>query len=412
MDKLPRELLREVLQYLPRSDLPSVRLLTRTLAAEAEPFLFHTIPLWIELKSLEALTGISEHPRLSQYVKEIVFSPLRFLEHEDRSLYQAGVRDSLEYQSASLSSHILRLGHHMAAYDSFRAGQHYLAANCSDVKVLSHAFGKLPQFKSLIVDFFSMTAAIRLYKAFGGYDSKEFKPDVIACDGEYSLLVLFKALASSKVAISTFRIGHSQALDSTWLDPDTLRKRFEALNSPVVYAKRTISLALWKTFTRTDEHRFRETLRDLRTFEVDEIQPDGVDHVDVDQFKIGIGTILRWGSNIESIVLPSIGVYASGNPPMPSMVGLFPNYGLKKLQKLRLESFTTTLSYFTLFFRRQGKQLKEIEFNDVDISDADWPTALHRLRAMKFPDLVTFEVDSVNVYDYITGVTDDNPFIE
>lgn len=410
MDKLPRELLRELLQYLPRSDLPSVRLLTRTLAVEAEPFLFHTIPLWIELKSLEALTGVSEHPRLSQYVQEITFSPIRFIEHEDRSLYQAGVRDSLEYETASLSSHILRLGHHMAAYDSFRAGQHYLAAKSSDVKVLSHAFGKLPQFKSLVVDYFSMIAATRLYKAFGGYDPKKYKPGLVARDGEYSLPVLFKALANSKVAISTFRIGNSQAYE---LDLDTYLNRLESLQiSPVFYGKRTISLALWKTFTRIDEHHFRETLRDLRTFEVDERQTDGVGRDDIDQLMTGIGTILRWGSNIESIVLPSIGADASDDLPMPSMVGLFPNYGLNKLQKLKLESFTTTLSYFTVFFHRQGKRLKEIEFDYVTISDAEWSTALLRLRAMKFPDLVTFYVDFVNACDYITGKTDVNPFTD
>ena len=409
MDKLPRELLRELLQYLPRTDLPSVRLLNRTLAAEAEPYLFHSIPLWIELKSLEALTGVSEHPRLSRYVKEITFSPLRFIEHEDRSLYQAGVRDSLEYESASLSSHILRLGHHMAAYDSFRAGQHYLAANSSDVKILSHAFGKLPQFKSLVVDYFSLIAATRLYKAFGGYDSKKYKPGLVARDGEYSLPVLFKALANSKVAISTFRIGHSQTYE---LDPDTFRNRLESLQiSPVFYGKRTISLALWKTFARIDEYRFRETLRDLRTFEVEERQTDGVGRGDIDQLMTGIGTILRWGSNIESIVLPSIGADASDDLPMLSMVGLFPNFGLKNLQKLKLQSFTTTLSYFTVFFHRQGKRLKEIEFEYVRISDAEWSTALLRLRAMKFPDLVTFYVDFVNACDYITGKTDVNPVI-
>ena len=413
MDKLPPELLRQLLQYLPRSDLPSVRLLTRTLAVEAEPFLFHTIPLWIELKSLEALTSISEHPRLSQYVKEVEFSPLRFIEHEDRSLYQAGVRDSLEYQPASLSSHILRLGHHMAAYDSFRAGQHYLATNSSDVKVLSHAFGKLPQFRSLVVDPFSMFAAIRLYNAFGESDSKAYKPDLVACDGEYGLPVLFKALANSKVAITTFRIGLSQALTSTYLNPNISRNNFESLStSPVLYAKQTISRGLWKTFTRTDEHRFKETLRNLQIFEVNEMQPEGVDRVDIDQFITGVRTILRWSSNIESIVLPRIGAYASDDLPMPSMVGLVPNYGLKKLEKLKLESFTTTLSYLVLFFRRQGKRLREIEFDDVVISDAEWSHALLRLRTLEFPDLVTFQVELVNACDYITGKTDVNPMTD
>ena len=410
MDKLPQELLGEVLQYLPRTDLPTIRLLNRTLAAEAEPALFHTIPLWIELKSLEALTSVSEHPRLSQYVKEIVFSPLRFLEHEDRSSYEAGVRDALEYQSASLSSHILRLGNHMAAYDSFSAGQQYLAANSVDVKVLSHAFGKLRQFKTLVVDYSSKIAAIRLYEAFGGYESK---PDLVACDGAYGLPVLFKALVYSKVAISTFRIGRSRALDSTWSDPDTKRDRFKSLrSSPVLVAKRTISLALRKTFDPPNDNGFKETLRDLRVFEVSEIELEDPNRLDFNYLITGMCTILSWGSHIESIAVPQFGGYAFDDAQIPWMIDLFRTARFKKLQKLKLESFKTTLQYFILFFRDHGKQLKEIEFHDVYISDAELSTAMNHLRAMEFPELVTFEVDCVNVYDYITGVTDSNPMIE
>ena len=421
MEKLPLELLQQVLQYLPRSDLPSVRLSTRILGAAAEPFLFHTIPLWIERQSLEALIGISEHPRLSQCVKEIVFSPLRFIEHKDRSLYQAEVREALEHQSASLSSQLLylehylsspnlQLEHHMAAYDSFRAGQSYLAANSLDVKVLSHAFGKLPHFKSLVVDYFSNIAAIRLYKIFGEFEW----PHVVAYDSEYGLPVLLKALANSGVAISTFRMGPSQALDPTWSDPDTMLDRFIWTRPfPVLDPE---ELALQKTFGRRNKNACSEALRELRVLEVSETRLGTPELEQVKSIINGVATIISWGSHIESIAVRQFGIYNKfEDSETPLISCLFQTDHLKKLQKLKLESLNTTLQYLTLFFRRHGKQLKEIELEGVNINDGEvfeddkWSTALYHLRTIEFPDLVTFEVDMVDVYDYITGLTDINP---
>ena len=429
MEKLPLELLQQVLQYLPRADLPSVRLLTRTLAAAAEPLLFHTIPLWIELQSVEALTGISEHPRLSQYVKEIVFSPLRFIEHEDRSLYQAELRNDLEHESGSLSSRTLYLGHllatyelrlehHMAAYDHFEAGQCHLAANSLDVKLLSYAFGKLPHLRTLVVDHLSNIAAIRLYNAFGGYGSM---PYVVTCSGEYGLPVLFKALANSRVAISTFRIGPSHALDptwsdSTWSDPDEMRRvLFKSPRPfPVLNAEETICQALRKTFRSSNKNTYGETLRDLRVLEVSETRLENLgDGTIIDKYIDAIGTIISWGSHIESIAVPQFGIYDFDADDKSLMMSkLFQTEHLKKLKKLKLESFDTTLSYFKRFFRRYGKQLQEIKFDGVNIDDAEWSTALYHLRAIKFPELVTFEVDCVDVCDYIKGVTNINPIEE
>ena len=331
-----------------------------------------------------------------------------------------GVRDGLEYQSASLSSHIPDLGNHMAAYDSLMTGQRYLASKSIDVKVLSHAFGKLPQFKSLVVDYQTMSAYIELYKAFGGHQC--YPEPLVACDGEYALPVLLKALANSKVAISTFTIGDSQALDLIWYVPDMRRDGYELAEPSAIYRpERTTSLALWKTFCRTNEQDFRETLRNLRRFEMSGIKTLSLQQEDVDGIIIGISTILRWSYHIESIDIARIGVNAFTHGwdsiEMPSMADLFPKRGLKRLQRLRLEEFTTTLPYLLFFFRRCGKRLREIEFDDVNISDADWSTALLSLRAMEFPALVTFRLDrvmgvieTIEACDYVKGVTDVHPF--
>ena len=203
MENLPPELLAKVVQNLPRCDLPRLRLISRTIAAEVAPFVFSTIPLWIDLKSLEALTSISEDPRLSTYVKTIAFSPLRFIELEDHKICDRQVRDTLEFQPGSSSSHINHLKQHVAVYDI--AGQRYLASGSLDVKILSQALSKLPKFKSLILDY-DHGRTVRLYQVFRGRGGR---PDMVTMDGDYSLPVLFTALSNAKVAITSLTIRDS-----------------------------------------------------------------------------------------------------------------------------------------------------------------------------------------------------------
>lgn len=71
--------------------------MNKALAAAAAPFLFEVIPVWIGVRSLERLTTISEHPQLSQYPKQIIFSPIRFIDYQDDSLYEDQVKDWIEH---------------------------------------------------------------------------------------------------------------------------------------------------------------------------------------------------------------------------------------------------------------------------------------------------------------------------
>ena len=245
----------------------------------------------------------------------------------------------------------------------------------------------------------------------------ESKPYFVACDGEYGLPVLFKALANSGVAISTFRIGPSQALDSTWSDPDPMRDRITSLRPiPVLEDKRRNALALRKTFRHRNKNAYSETLRELRVLEVSETRLGTPGLEQVESIINGIATIISWGSHIESIAVRQFGIYDKfEDSETPLISCLFQPDHLNKLQKLKLESLNTTLQYLTLFFRRHGKHLKEIELEGVNINDGEffddvkWSTALYHLRTIEFPDLMTFEVDMVDVYDYIIGLTDINP---
>ena len=71
LDRLPAELLHNILQRLAPSDdnvhrlaLRNLRLMNRLLADLAAPLLFDTIPLWLSLQSLTNLSRLSEHEHL------------------------------------------------------------------------------------------------------------------------------------------------------------------------------------------------------------------------------------------------------------------------------------------------------------------------------------------------------------
>ena len=98
-----------------REDLHKIRLVNKSLATAAAPFLLQTFSVWIELESLDALTGVSEHLLLSQYVKKIAFSPMRFFEYTDESTLQTSASDALESAPVSLNSRAISIGKHIVA---------------------------------------------------------------------------------------------------------------------------------------------------------------------------------------------------------------------------------------------------------------------------------------------------------
>lgn len=375
MENLPPELLAKVIQELPRCDLPSLRLINRTFAAAAEPFVFHTIPLWIESKSLETLTSISEHPRLSQYVKTIAFSPFRYLQ----------------------------------------------APESLDVKVLSHVLSKLTKFKSLILDYGFHGRTLRLYQVFAGRGDR---PDRIAMDGDYGFPVLFNALWDAKVAITALTISDSYE-GSFCSDDSGMRFPESGVDIiPPTASYGVVSKALAKTFYPPQNLGCRAALRELRHFEVDLGNEDYEDHFDdasppskVEEnreFANTIRYILKWSSQVESIRITQTLQNALW------LMDLFPTKGLANLQMAHLCQIETDLSDLLLFFQRHGRKLKHVHLSSVEVEDVDWPTALHRLRSLKFPDLERFSLSDChdgysghknveNARDYVTGATDLDP---
>ena len=127
LSRFPTEIVKAILDNLPRADLPAARFVNKRFSCAAAPRLFSIIPLWISLKSLENLTDLSIHFHLPNYVEEIVFSPLRIIDHENKSEYFMKVERALNYESNSMNSVALQLGRHRSAYHALIEAQRYLA---------------------------------------------------------------------------------------------------------------------------------------------------------------------------------------------------------------------------------------------------------------------------------------------
>ena len=415
MENLPPELLAKVVQNLPRYDLPRLRLVSRTIAADVAPFVFSTIPLWIDLKSLKALTSISDDPRLSTYVKTIAFSPLRIIELEDHKICDRQVRDTLEFQPGSSSSHINHLKQHMAVYDI--AGQRYLASGSLDVKILSQALSKLPKFKSLILDYELHGRTLRLYQVFGGRGGG---PDMVTMDGDYSLPVLFTALSNAKVAITSLTIRDSWQESFCGNDSSIRLSGSEVGTISPTASYRVVAKALGETFYPPHNHVCIAALGELRQFEVDIGNEDDVENPfcyateNNREFSNIMRDMLKWSPQLESIRI------AQTTQNFLWLMKCFPTQGLAKLRKVHLCEFRTNLSDLLLFFQCHGRGLKVVHLDSVRVDDANWAIALQRLRSLEFPDLEIFSLwdcqlsrystkNVENACEYIKGATDINP---
>ena len=78
MDYLPLELCKEIFGGIPKSDLKSIRLVSKKLNALSSPLLFTRVYASLHLKDLEVLSAISRHPILSLLVQEIIYSGVFF----------------------------------------------------------------------------------------------------------------------------------------------------------------------------------------------------------------------------------------------------------------------------------------------------------------------------------------------
>lgn len=412
VEKFPRELLYDIVSILPKQDLFRVRLVSKTFAAAATSSLFQTIPLWLGLKSLERFKAISEHPQISQYVKEIVFSPLRFIDH--------GSADQYLDQTRNLANHqVLTSAGHIAAYKSYIEAQRRLSSQGIDSKTLIDGMRRLPQLSTITVDFLNFNiGCLELMSAFGTLKAEV----LLTYDCEHLLPLIFGAMVASKASIKSFKLGeHEEFRQGPSQGSGTKCSLLESLaparigegNNP-----RTISSeALMNTFYLADEPNGRKALRELRALEISSIETNFDHREELGETMAAIRQIIGLSPNLEKVTLGEINDEVSGETP--SLIGVFGSSKLQYLKKLDMYNYESETNDMVQFFCRHAATLVEVRLGWMTLLGGDWSSLLTQLRQITFLRLKYFvlndcddnEVD-LEVQDYVLGKTDFDPIVE
>ena len=416
LEKFPRELLDDIASTLPRQDLFHVRLVSKTLATSAAPSLFQTIPVWLGCKSLEQFKAISNHDQLSQYVQEIVFSPLRFIDYGSAEQYIDQARKLASHQSfwEDLTS-----AEHIAAYEIYIKAQRRLCSEGTDFKILIDGMRRLPQLSCITVDFLNFNiGSLELMSSFGTLNAGLS----LTYDCEHLLPLVFGAMAASKATIKTFKLGEHEEFRQDYSQgfgtPSSLLEPLNPAQTGERSRPRTISSeALFNTFYLADEPNGRKTLGNLRALEISSIETNSDHGGELGETMAGIRQLIGLSPNLEKVTLGEISDKVSGE--MPSLIGVFGSCKLAYLQKLDMSNYESEESDMVCFFRRHVATLVEIRLSWMTLKGGDWSSLLTQLREVTFLRLQHFvlndcydnEVD-LEVQDYVLWRTDFDPIIE
>lgn len=419
LEKFPRELLYDIVSTLPRQDLLRVRLVSKPLATAAAPSLFQMIPVWLGVKSLERLKAISEHPQLSQYVKEIVFSPLRFIDHGSPDQYLDQTRNLASQRSSWEDSQVLTSAEHVAAYRSYIRAQRRLSLQGIDSKILIEAMRRLPRLSNITVDFLNFNiGCLELMSAFGILEAGLS----LTYDCEHLLPLIFGAIVTSKATIKTFKLGEheefrqhaSQGFSTNCSLLDSLD---QAQTSERNHPRTISSEALLNTFYLADEPNGRKALGNLRALEISSIETNFDHGRELEETMTAIRQLIGLSPNLEKVTLGEISDKVSGK--MPSLIGVFGSSQLKCLKKLDIYNYESETNDMIRFFRRHSATLVEIRLGWMTILGGNWSSLLTRLKEVEFIQLEQFilndcddnEVD-LEVQHYVLGKTDIDPISE
>ena len=418
LEKFPRELLDDIVSTLPRQDLFRVRLVSKTFATAAASSLFQTVPVWLGLKSLKRFEAVSQHPQLSLYVKEIVFSPLRFIDYGSVEEYLDQARDLASHRSSCEDSQVLTSAGHIAAYERYIEEQRCLSSEGIDSKILINGMRRLPQLSSITIDCLNFNiGCLELMDAFGTLKAELS----LTYDCEHLLPLIFGAMVASKATIKNFRLGeHEEFRQGPSQQMSTKSSLLESLNPAPSRGRvrpRTMSSeALFNTSYLADEPKGRKALANLRTLEISSIETN-LDHGgELSETVTAIRRIIGLSPNLERVTLGEINDKASGE--MPSLQGVFGSKKLRCLQKLDMHNFESGIDDMIDFFRRHAATLIEVRLGWMTLF-GNWSSLLIRLREVRFLQLKYFilndchdnEVD-LEVQDYILGKTEFDPISE
>ncbi len=423
MDKLPQELLQHIFddEELSNSDLESLRLVNKALAAAAAPSLFHTISVWLSLASLERLTSIAEHHQLSSYVKQLIFSPLRFQDISDIGQYEANERTWMKYRHTSLGTLSLSLTKHVAAYKSYIEVQHRLTQRGEDLEILTWALSKLSHLE--IFNFSFCNASIgfhELTEAFGPFRAG----DLLTWDPDHLLPVVVRALSESQRKIKVFKLGAfdewtEKEINLGWAAHANL---FDS--RPPSHPRHRSTRALSNAFSSSyEESGWNCAFSELRELEVTEIPVKENSRVSISRVTNSISNLIRSAPLLEVVSIGEIGSFDSGSfrAKLSSTFERVRFRGIKHLRELSLDCHESTDAQMLDFLKAHASTLKIVRFYHVFLTTSDWVAVIKRLREMKWPQLREFllhgcmheeDADSVYLRDYLTHLTNADPVEE
>ena len=201
MDRLPLEVLKMVVSYLDtgvdsyvnRESLKRLRLVNNRLKVITTAPLFHTVPLWLSIDSLQSLSSIAgasplcksraltrcylTHKSKARHVfSKIIFSPLqvRTLPVEEREGRRLEVKEYFERRVDSMNAFHLRYAKHTTAMNYYLDATRYLVKDKTGEKIMTRAFRRLPNLQNVEVAEARMRiGAAEIYQLFGQLDGQE-----------------------------------------------------------------------------------------------------------------------------------------------------------------------------------------------------------------------------------------------
>ena len=273
---------------------------------------------------------------LSQYVKKIVFSPMRFIEYTDELTHQTSVSDALESTSVSLNSRAISLGKHIVAYKKYILGQKYF----------SRAFAKLSRVEILDLGYWTQIACKRLFDEFGPQIGK----GSVTLNCEYTMLVLFQALSASKIKIRTFKLGQS---DDFHLSAHVQSKeKWQQIRRPFWQIQQITWEAFTRTFCKPDKFGCSEVLSKLRELklelELHNFDFRSEDITNVDRISEAICEMIRSSPLIESVIIGKVANFMFTDAPKPLFKDFFPAFPPHHLHNLTIGCCESTCGWVFL----------------------------------------------------------------
>ncbi|KAG8530200.1 uncharacterized protein KY384_004700 [Bacidia gigantensis] len=408
MEQLPQELLRVIIDVLApdntnasREVLKTFQLVSKDCADAAAGVLFRQIPVWISRVSLENLKAVSEHPVISQHVREILFAPLRFVK---------GNIDELVVKVLARRAHLEILQERCAKYRfgllQYWRDQALLAQDGQDLQMVTQALQILPNMNSIRIGP-SLVGSADIGESLGAGTRRE-----LSNNGEYTLPLLFRAMANAGTCLQSFTLDNSAKYvrpgGLSWLP--ALESRLSGLSSSAV-CKAVDALGDKRSMV----------FGAVKSFQVPCFCTSKFSHEEIQNALSAVNELLAGCQNIDHF---SLNVIHSGE--VRTLTEVIPPEMPVRQSKLRtLDTGHMKASAMEIFswIGLSCQTLETVYLYFVLIRPPDdWSVVLNLFRTLEFDRLQSFRLFgcdgsetaavSVQVESYIKKLTDEDPIAQ